>query len=132
MELLISILGAITAITVSAIGALLANKNSLILQIRKLKEEHYTSFVESLHNHTANDNEESLTRFVLARDKMFLIASENVIKKMLDYEDNGVGKSLEAHNFYLTELIKSIRADLKLKDKNFPIISFKKANNNVE
>lgn len=130
-EIWISILGALTAIIVSTIGAYLANRNSVILQIRKLKEEHYTSFIELLHIHAANDTEESLRNFVLARDKMLLIASEKVIKKMIEYENKGVGKPFETHNIYLTELIKSIRMDLKLKDKDFPIINFKKANKNT-
>ncbi|MEM6686339.1 MAG: hypothetical protein AAF617_11205, partial [Bacteroidota bacterium] len=112
---------------VSFIGAFLANRNSIILQTRKLKEDQYISFVELLHNHSANNTTESLEKYVLIRDKMLLIASEDVVNKMLAYEKNGVGKSLEDHDIYLTELIKSIRRDLKLKDKKFPLIGFKKA-----
>jgi len=41
MELYISIVGAVVAILVSILGALLANKNNIKLQTRKLKEEHY-------------------------------------------------------------------------------------------
>ncbi|MBP2831569.1 hypothetical protein J8281_05150 [Aquimarina sp. U1-2] len=126
VEIWISIFGAISAIIVAAIGAFLANKNSIILQIRKLKEEHYASYIESLHNHAAENSKDSLTELVLSRDKMFLIASEQVIKQMLEYEKNGIGNSSENHDKYLTELIKAIRKDLKLKDKDFPRVSFKK------
>ena len=39
MELYISIIGAVVAVIVSILGAILANRNTIILQIRKLKEE---------------------------------------------------------------------------------------------
>jgi hypothetical protein len=126
-ELLISIFGATTAIVVSIIGALLTKQNNIILQIRKLKEEHYTSFIEALHNNAAENSDKTLKNLVLSRDKMLLIANENVINRMLDYEKFGIGKSSELHDKYLTELIKEIRKDLKIKDKNFPMIGFKKS-----
>ena len=55
MELYISIIGAIVAIIVSVLGAILANKNTIILQTRKLKEEHYIAYIEALHNYAASD-----------------------------------------------------------------------------
>jgi len=126
--LYISILGAITAIFVSIIGAWLANRNSIILQTRKLKEEHYVSYIEALH-HLAGDNNSSdiVERYVFARDKLFLIASEDVIKRMLLYEEKAVGKQNNLHDEYLTELIKAIRFDLRLKDKSFPKVYLKKS-----
>ncbi len=102
-------------------------ENSVILQIRKLKEEHYTSFIESLHNNAAENSKKTLTDLTLNRDKMLLIASENVIKRLLDYKKKGIGHSQEIHDKYLTKLIKVIRKYLKIRDKNFPEISFKKA-----
>ena len=54
-ELYISIIGAIVAIIVSVLGAILANKNTIILQTRKLKEEHYIAYIEALHNYAASD-----------------------------------------------------------------------------
>lgn len=128
IELYISILGAISAITVSFIGAWLANRNSIILQTKKLKEEHYVAYIEALH-HLAGDNhnKEAIARYVFARDKLFLIASENVVTKMLSYEEDAVGKQNDLHDIYLTELIKAIRKDLKIADKNFPKIYLKKA-----
>ena len=102
MELYISIIGAIVAIIVSVLGAILANKNTIILQTRKLKEEHYI------------------------RDKLLLIANEKVIIKLLEFEDKGVGKTTDLHNKYLTELLKAIRKDLKLGYKSLPILCLKK------
>ena len=127
MSLAISILGALVAITVSVIGAWLANRNNIILQTRKLKEEHYVSYMEAVHNHAANNNTETLGRYVFVRDKLFLIASENVIKKMLLYEENGIGQEEGIHDRYLTDLIKEIRVDLKLKDRDFPRVYLKKS-----
>jgi hypothetical protein len=46
----ISVLGAVTSIAVAFIGAWFANRNSIVLQIRKLKEDHYIAYIEALHN----------------------------------------------------------------------------------
>ena len=127
MELMICIIGAISAIIISFIGAWLANKNSIILESRKLKELHYVGFIEALHNLATNDtNKEFIQRYTFARDKMFIIASENVITRLLAFEKNLITDK-NKHDYYLTELIKEIRRDLKLKDKNFPQIHLKKA-----
>lgn len=126
--LLISILGALSAITVSVIGAWFANRNNIVLQTRKLKEDHYVSYIEALHDLASdNKNKEVVAKYVLARDKILIIASEEVIRKILIYEEEAVGKADDLHDRYLTEIIKSIRKDLKIIDKNFPDIYFKKA-----
>lgn len=125
--LYISILGASSAVVVSIIGAWLANRNSIILQTRKLKEEHYVAYIESLHNLAEENSKESTRKYVFARDKLFLIASENVIRKLLKYEEEAVGKQNDKHDDYLTELVKAIRKDLKLRDKHFPKIYLKKS-----
>ncbi len=79
ITLIISIIGAFSAIIVSIIGAWLANRSSLILQARKLKEEHYVAYIEAVHNLSSdNNNKKYDTEYVFARDKLFLIASENV------------------------------------------------------
>lgn len=128
MGITISILGAISAISVSLIGAWLANRNSIVLQTRKLKEEHYVNYLEAIHNLAAENNNKDATRsYVFARDKLLIIASEEVIIRMLQYEENAVGKQTNSHDEYLTELIKAIRSDLKLQNKKFPKIYLKKA-----
>jgi hypothetical protein len=125
--LLISVIGALSAIIVSLIGARLAYRNSIVLQIRKLKEEHYISYIEALHDLAAeNENQENMKKYVFTRDKLFIIADEAVIKKMITYEIEGVGKPNDLHDKYLTELIKSIRTDLKLKNDDFPRVYFKR------
>ena len=127
IPLLVSVLSGVVAITVSIIGAWLANRNSIILQTRKLKEEHYVAFLEALHN-LASDNQSTKygKGYTYARDKLLLIASEDVIKKMLLFEIEAVEKQNGLHDEYLTDLIKAIRRDLKLKDKNFPIVGLRK------
>ena len=126
MEIYISLIGAKVAIIVSIIGAILANKNNITLQTRKLKEEHYIAYIEALHNLASNSDESTVKKYVFQRDKLFLIASEDVIRKMIIYENEGVNKTSEIHDKYLTELLKAIRADLKLKNNNLPTIFFKK------
>src|SRR5580698_9100639 len=123
-EIYISIIGATAAITVSVIGAFLANRNSIVLQTRKLKEEHYVAYIEALHN--LGVDKDTKHNYVFARDKLFIVASEDVIKKMLQLEKETFEKPNELQDLYLTELIKSIRTDLKLKDKKFPQVGLKK------
>ena len=125
--IIISILGAASAITVSFLGAWFANKNSMILQTRKLKEEHYITYIEALHELAATNSKEAVGKYVFARDKLFLIANERVIKKMLKYEEEAVGKQNDLHDHFLTELIKEIRKDLNLNDRDFPKIYLKKS-----
>lgn len=120
MEINIAIVGALSAITVSVIGALLTQKNSIVLEYRKLKEAHYVQYIEALHTLAADNRNTS--HYTFARDKLLIVANENVIKKMLSYENNLKNN----HDYYLTELIKAIRKDLNIKDKNFPPIFLKK------
>lgn len=127
MNLYISIIGAIVAILVSLIGAILSNKNNIILQTRKLKEEHYIAYIEALHNLAANNDDiNAIHEYTYMRDKLLLIANEDVIIKLIRYENEAVGRFSEKHDEYLTELYKSIRKDLKLKNKNLPILNLKK------
>lgn len=135
MELLISISGACTAILVSIISALLSNRNSNAFQFRKLKEEHYISYIESLHNLASAQSRELdekiiddyLTKFTFFRDKLLIVGSEAVVKEILAYEKNVFVKhQANLHDKYLSNVIRAIRKDLKIRDRNFPEISFKK------
>lgn len=135
MELLISISGACTAILVSIISALLSNRNSNAFQIRKLKEEHYISYIESLHNLASAQSRELdekiiddyVTKFTFFRDKLLIVGSEAVVKEILAYEKNVFVKhQAKLHDKYLSNVIRAIRKDLKIRDRNFPEISFKK------
>lgn len=127
MEIIISILGAVSAILVAVLGAVLSNKNNNKLQIRKLKEDHYISYVEALHNLAAkNGDQENISKYTFHRDKLLVVASEEVVRSILKYENEAVGKTMEIHDEYLTYVIKTIRKDLKIKDRHYPKICFKK------
>ena len=73
-----------------------------------------------------NDSKEYLKKYIFARDKLLIIANKDVIKKMLLYEVEGIGNSNDMFNKYLTNLINAIRLDLKLHDKDFPLVDLKK------
>ena len=127
MEIIISVLGAISAVIVAVIGAILSNKNSNMLQLRKLKEEHYISYIESLHNLAANNSSrDAISKYTYHRDKLLIVGSEEVVKSILQYENDAVGKETDFHDEFLTNIVKAIRQDLKIKDKNFPQIYLKK------
>ena len=127
MEIIISVLGAISAVIVAVIGAILSNKNSNMLQLRKLKEEHYISYIESLHNLAANNSSrDAISKYTYHRDKLLIVGSEEVVKSILQYENEAVGKETDFHDEFLTNIVKAIRQDLKIEDKNFPQIYLKK------
>ncbi len=45
-----------------------------------------------------------------------------MVNALLVFEEKAVGKICDRQDEYLTTLIKEIRRDLRLKDKNFPTI----------
>lgn len=127
MELIIPLIGAIVAIIVSIIGAYLANRNSIVLQTRKLKESHYINYITALHYYTASNGTDKVAaaKYTETRNVIFAIASTEVSVNIIEFEKHSFGSSdPEKFNSYLTELIKSIRKDLKLKNKNMPTIGF--------
>ena len=127
MEIIISVLGAISAIIVAIIGAILSNKNSNMLQLRKLKEEHYISYIEALHNLAANNSSrDAISKYTYHRDKLLIVGSEEVVNSILQYENKAVGKESNLHDEYLTDIVKAIRKDLKIKDKAYPHSYLKK------
>lgn len=127
MEIVISILGAISAILVAVIGAIFSNRNNTTLQLRKLKEEHYISYIEALHNlATDNSSKEAISKYTYYRDKLLIVGSEEVVKSILRYENEAVGKTCDIHDEYLTQIVKAIRKDLRIKDKEYPQIYLKK------
>ena len=116
MEIIISVLGAISAVIVAVIGAILSNKNSNMLQLRKLKEEHYISYIESLHNLAANNSSrDAISKYTYHRDKLLIVGSEEVVKSILQYENEAVGKETDFHDEFLTNIVKAIRPCLKNK-----------------
>ncbi len=112
-------------ILISVIGAIFSNKNNNKLQLRKLKEDHYVSYIEALHNLAANNTDNNcVSKYTYSRDKLFIVGSEKVVKSILVFEEKSIGKSTNLHDKYLTDIIRAIREDLKIKDKNFPNVNF--------
>lgn len=126
MEIVVAIIAGLFSICVAIFGAVFININNLKLQTRKLKEDHYVRYIESVHN-LAEDNKsiQALKEYTLHRDKMFIVASEKVVKAMLEYETAAVGKSSTEHDKYLTRLVIEIRKDLSIRDRSYPQIYLK-------
>ena len=119
MELFISLLGAFVAIGVAILGAIFTNRNNIRLQKRKLKEEHYIAYVSALHNlATTNKNEDFKNVYTHSRDELMLFANVDVINKLLEYERAFQNGSFQEEAY--TNLIKAIRKDLNLKNKDLP------------
>lgn len=123
----ISLIGAAVAVVVSLLSAFFAYRTSIILRTRELKESHYLNYITALHNYTTSNgkNKEAALRYTETRNIIFAIASEDVAVNIIEFEKHAFGcKELSIFNQYLTQLVKSIRKDLMLKNKNLPIINF--------
>ncbi len=131
MEIVVAIIASLFSICVAIFGAVFINLNNVKLQTRKLKEEHYVRYIESVHN-LAEDNKsiQALKEYTFHRDKMFIVASEKVVKAMLEYENVAVSKNSSEHNKYLTRLVMAIRKDLSIRDKSYPEIYLKSCKKN--
>jgi len=125
-EILISTIGAFVAILVAIASAWLAHKNNLSFQNKKLKGEHYMEFVRALHL-LASDNKNSafMMGYTSTRDNMLLLASEDVISKLFEYEDS-IKSHPEEHDEYLTKLFIAMRRDIGLSSKALPVIKLRK------
>ena len=125
MDIIIAIIGAATSLSIAVFGAIYLNVNNVKLQNRKLKEEHYVNYITALHLLAENNDKKTMENYTLHRDKIFIIASNEVINAILEYEKYGVGQPSAQHDAFLTQIYTSIRKDLKIKDKDFPTISLK-------
>ncbi len=125
MGIWISVIGAVSAVIVAVVGAVLSNKNSNMLELKRLKEEHYTAYIEALHMLASKNGDRIATgKYTLYRDKLLVVGSEDVVKSILIYEKEAFGKENERSNEYLTNVITAIRKDLKIKDKDYPTVGF--------
>ncbi len=128
MEIMIAIIGAVASITAVMFGAVYVNSKNIHMQNRKLKEGHYINYFQAIHNLAKDSkNEIFLEEYALSRNKLFIIASEDVVKSILTYENEAVGKASNFHDQYLTNVAIYIRKDLKIRSKNFPTIRLIKA-----
>ena len=128
MELIIAVIGAASSIAIAVFSSIYININNIRVQNRKLKETHYMNYIQALHMLAAdNKDKEALENYTLHRDKIFIVASENVVRAILKYEEGAVGRVNSQRDKLLTQIFIEIRSDLKVKDKNFPMVGLKKA-----
>lgn len=130
MEIIVSIIGTITTIITIILTNYLSKRNELKFAERKLKENYYLNYINSISNN-ANYND---TKSVLEENKAFndliLISSENVLKKLYAFQtlriehlkNNSIENYQEEYDRLFTELIKAIRHDLYNKKEDIPNI----------
>jgi ABC-type bacteriocin/lantibiotic exporter with double-glycine peptidase domain len=127
MSLIIAVIGALSSIIISILGAVLSYRYNKLLQLKELKKSYYIDYIVSLHNFmTENNNREFIKKYTYNRDKLLIVGSEEVVRNILQYENECAGKKSILHDKYLTDIMKSIRKDLDIKDKSYPKIDFKK------
>lgn len=126
MEIIVSIIGTITTIITIILTNYLSKKNELKFADRKLKENYYLEYINSISNN-ANYND---TKSVLEENKAFnnliLISSQNVLEKLYAFQslriehlkNNSIKNYTEEYDRLFTELIKAIRNDLYNKKEN--------------
>jgi hypothetical protein len=100
------------------------------LQVSKWKEEYYRFYIKALSDVALdNSNEEAKDRLSEGFNSLLLVASEKVVKKLMDYHDHIKIKSPkpdgwgEGHDVILRDLVKMMRADIFGKqDEEYPQI----------
>lgn len=127
IELIISIVGAASAILVAVIGSLLARRSSLALQSQKLKEDYYLAYIEAIYLLSSdNTRPEYLDEYAASRNRLLVVASAEVVNAILLFEKEAMGKFNPQHNELLTNVLKAIRNDLNLSNKSYPTIGLVK------
>lgn len=128
IELIISIVGATSAVLVAVIGSVLARCSSLSLQSRKLKENYYLAYIKALHFLGSNNKRaDYLDEYANSRNRLLVVASAEVINAILRFEKEAVGMANTQHDELLTDVLKAIRNDLSLSNKSYPIVGLIKS-----
>ncbi len=130
MELYIALLGTITAVITITLTNFYAKRNQHKFEERKLKEEYYTSFIHAVSNSVVSTHHEQAgDELADAQNKLLLVGSSEVVRNLMIFHDYckppALNFSSEMHDKLLTELIKSMRADLFSDNKaniNYPIV----------
>ena len=131
MELTITIIGTITAIITVVLTNYFVKRNKLKFSERKLKENYYLEYIKCISNNANYNDEQSVLEENKAFNTLVLIASEDVLYRLYEFQNlridkiknNKVNNYIEKYDRLFTELIKSIRKDLYgKKAKNIPNI----------
>lgn len=127
LSILISLIGASSAILVAAIGALLNKKNAVTLRTRQLKESHYVNYINAISHLSMDNNSRTYLReYASNRNNILVVASPKVVNAILEYENKAIGKLDPDQNALLTNVITAIRKDLELSNTSYPVIQFVK------
>ena len=127
LSILISLIGASSAILVAAIGALLNKRNAVTLRTRQLKESHYINYINAISHLSMDNNSRTYLReYASNRNNILVVASPKVVNAILEYENKAIGKLDPDQNALLTNVITAIRKDLELSNTSYPIIQFVK------
>ncbi len=132
MEVWIALIGTATAVVTITLTNFYAKKNQLKLEEKKLKEEYYLSFIKAISESVVSKStEKSRDNLADSQNKLLLIASSEVVSKLMIFHDyvkpssSQLDFSIEKHDELLTDLIKAMRKDLfpnkKIND-DYPII----------
>lgn len=138
MELIVAILGIVSAVITVALTNYYSKKNQMKFEERKLKEVYYTNFICSVSNCVVSNNSEGAReKLADSQNKLLLIGGSSVVSKLMIFHDyikpSNNSFSSEKHDKLLTDLIKEMREDLFLSSKineNYPIIHLTGKNKN--
>ena len=129
---LVPVVGIIIAVISASLSYYFTKLNQQKSDERKLKEKFYLDYIKALSNNVmAGNPDETRGKLSDAHNHIILIGSSNVVNKLRDFSEfiaipNRKHFTLERHDKLLTELLKSMRADLyKYKDvnKDYPIVA---------
>lgn len=131
MELIIAIIGTITAVVTVCLTNYFAKKNELVFEERRVKEKYYFEYLECISNNINFGNENDTLNENKAFNKLILIANIDVLKSLYEFQNlrisnlkyNNIENYEEEYNKIFKKLIKNIRKDLYGKnEKKFPEI----------
>lgn len=134
MEVLIALLGVVSAVITVSMTNYYSKKNQLKFEERKLKEVHYIKFMNVVSEMlTANFTEKSRKDFAHIQNNLFLISSPKVVVRLKTFNDylSSNDSSKEKHNELLTDLIKEMRIDLFNENSvndGYPVIELRTIN----
>lgn len=117
-NLVAAIISATVSLLVAIITVYAMRRNEIALQNKRLKEDYYAKLLEGISQSTGSNPPDE---YVLQRNKIWVAASENVIRALLAYEDvTYPGANPETFHEYYSKLVAAMRKDLGIKDKNLP------------
>lgn len=131
MELIIAIIGTITAVVTVCLTNYFTKKNELVFEERRVKEKYYFEYLECISNNINFGNENDTLNENKAFNKLILIANIDVLKSLYEFQNlrisnlkyNNIENYEEKYNKIFKKLIKNIRKDLYGKnEKKFPEI----------